>query len=161
MEHWLRELGEARRQGLLERTAADAGFPWKAAERVAGPASSQIGFWVRHRRLRWGLTAAAVVGIAVVGLWQLDGLSGKAPIPEGQPALQFAEIDTAPKASVPVAQLAQASQSTELYDANGDGRIDGDDIQGLVNRMHDAQEGQGITGSKKDASELVNRLLGI
>ncbi len=146
MEHMLAALGKAHREGAFTREATPC--PWRAAEpEVTG---------LTHRRFRWAsvavpLAAAAAIAVLFVGpsLWSPRAVHEVAE-------KNLANDPLAKPAEVPAAVEAVTTTPEDVdCDYNGDGRVDGRDIQALVNKLRDA-DGDPIL----EAEQLQRCLLG-
>jgi hypothetical protein len=129
LQAMLGTLGEARRAGCF---SAAAGFPWQASEaKVTG---------LLRRRMSWvrvglPLAAAAAVAVLFVGPSLVNtrnsGDGTFAVLPNGSTPVEVAELATAGPAAT--------SAFAENCDYNGDGVVDGRDIQAFVDRMKDGE----------------------
>jgi hypothetical protein len=128
IENLLSDLGEARSAGVFpaEGQAAPAAFPWQARPASAGVRG------VRWLRVAVPLAAAATLAFAFVG----SGFRRHAA--------------TEPK-SIPTALV-----TADADDCNGDGRVNGEDIDCFV-RQHTAGKG----ASELQTEAFTRRLLGI
>jgi hypothetical protein len=129
MEDTLATLGQARQAGVF--STASAAYPWKtAATRRADQTARRFG-WVR---VAVPLAAAAAVAVLFVG-------------PNLMKSRQVQDIAQTSPINLPSAtanQMADAgkpatSAATFDCDYNGDGVVDGRDIQAFVNRLKDMQ----------------------
>lgn len=127
LEQLLAKLGRAHQHGLFE---AEVGkYPWHTADRD--------GSHLTIRRLAWArvavpLAAAAAVVVLFVGpsLWNSTVTH---EVAMNTPATDLAEQPIHPV----VAESAPTPVAAETCDYNGDGVIDGKDIQALVDRLQD------------------------
>lgn len=129
LQAMLGTLGEAREAGCF---AAAAGFPWQSPQaKVTG---------LLRRRMAWvrvGLPLAAAAAVAVVFVGPslvrtvntVDRTS--VMIPTGTQPLEVAELATAGPAAT--------SATAENCDYNGDGVVDGRDIQAFIDRLRDGR----------------------
>lgn len=140
LDQMLGELGKARSAGLFD-SAGSGEFPW------ARPAAT-IRTLPRTRSRVWGIAAAAVVALSLVGSWQLERLWSQPASPVAPAGIEFARNDAATK---PDAAADKAKIDPSNMDFNADGVVDGDDIQAFVSKGG---------ANSRDASELANRLLG-
>ena len=145
LEDLLETLGEAHRDGALQD--CPAGRPWMKSERQAEVRPAAGLRWVR---VAAPLAAAAAVAVVFVGPSLFGTRAGHEMAQDGLATIQpetpqlFADagvVTTAPKAAD--------------CDFNGDGVIDGLDIQALVNRIQDI-DGDPLL----QAEELQRCLLG-
>ncbi|GJQ25756.1 MAG: hypothetical protein HBSAPP02_07880 [Phycisphaerae bacterium] len=121
-------LGEAREAGCF---AAAAGFPWQSPQaKVTG---------LLRRRMAWvrvglPLAAAAAVAVLFVGpslVKTVNTVDRTSVIPTGTQPLEVAELATAGPAAT--------SAMAENCDYNGDGVVDGRDIQAFIDRLRDGR----------------------
>jgi hypothetical protein len=128
LEAMLETVGRAHRAGAFSADAAR--LPWQGDSRET--------VRLTHRRLAWvrvavPLAAAAAVAVLFVGpsLFEttaVDEITGTIPsvVMPDQPEA-FAEAEPTPT----------TAQTLHECDYNGDGRVDGKDIQAFVNRVQD------------------------
>jgi len=150
IEQLLKELGQARAQGLMG--SAGRSLPWADPAAKSAPLAAP-------RRMPRLAAVAAMVAFALVGVWSLErnapiGTDGLAE--NAVESVQFAKNEAAP-AEKPALQPAVQSQRAIEGDYNGDGVVDGDDIPFFVRVQ--AQNKSGASESK-DARELTRLLLG-
>lgn len=145
MEHLLAQLGKAHREGAFSDAAAR--YPWRTAEPEAtGPA---------RRRFAWShvavpLVAAAAVAVVFLGptLWS--------PHTVLEVAQNDLAIDALAKPELPASAQPTATTSNVVEcDYNGDGCVDGKDIQAFVETV----QGTG-RDSRREAEYLQRCLLG-
>ena|SRR5438105_15618802 len=125
MEGWLAELGKARSNGAFSSTAGR--YPWRKPEPKV--------IHLLHRRLAWARVAASfavAAGVAVLfvapSFFHRPGLNSIIPSVAGNPTPENAKIG--PIAAAPVSPVAVL-----CGDYNGDGVVDGRDIQAFEDRM--------------------------
>jgi hypothetical protein len=138
IETLLSRLGKARQDGAFEH--ASAGYPWQS--------SAAVDMVVRHRRLTWlrvavPLAAAAAIAVLFVGPSLFEGTAVDTIAQNIQPTVTPAQ----PEAFAEAQPVATSSAQTIDCDYNGDGRIDGQDIQAFVDRL---AESGGDIELKKD-----------
>jgi len=150
LEALLTELGAARAEGVFERTGRGS-LPWRTNRPISGRQAASPRSW---RRAMTGLAAAAVLGFALVGIWRLESFWSAGPqLAQNPDSTALASRDVAP------AMNADSSQAPVLpVDFNGDGVVDGDDIQGFVNSQ---ETSSGSIGSRDASDVLARRLLGL
>lgn len=143
MERWLAKLGEARQAGAFESDAAR--YPWQNEQvRVQRPA---------HRRFAWLRIGGPVAAAAVVAV-----LFVRPNLFPGQTRPDIAttvhsHLDTGrPETPQPIASLTPSAETPECDDYNGDGLINGNDIQCVVD-LHLNE------GTRVDVKEFVQRCL--
>lgn len=126
IETLLSRLGKARREGAFQH--ATAGYPWQS-----GGTGETV---VRHRRLGWlrvgmPLAAAAAIAVLFVGPSLFEGTAVDNIAQNIQPTVMPAQ----PEAFAEAQPVSTTSAQTIDCDYNGDGRIDGQDIQAFVDRL--------------------------
>lgn len=127
LEGLLGMLGEAHRDGAFQ--ASPSGRPWiKSESRASRPVSSRL-HWVR---VAIPLAAAAAVAIVFVGPSLFGTSAGHEMAQDGLAAIQSDQ----PKLLADAGTVTTAPKAADC-DFNGDGVIDGLDIQALVNRIQD------------------------
>ncbi|MFQ5502672.1 MAG: hypothetical protein ACE5EQ_10295 [Phycisphaerae bacterium] len=149
LESLLATLGEAHQAGAFKSDAAR--YPWQL-ERVEAQSPG-------HRRFAWfwvggPLTAAAAVAILFVGPHFFSqqaarkiAMTVQTNLQPVQPKLHVAEV-------VPTTRSSIASRSSiNCRDYNGDGVVDGGDIQGFVDHLRDTG------GDPQTKEEFVQRCL--
>lgn len=174
LESWLKQLGEARAQGVMPGVSGHAragqALPWRATktatlQRSTGVQQSTRGKTAQGHtvwgRAVWGIAAAACVGLALVGVWRLESLWTTPNTPSSVHTMALASRDV-PQADVTgridltgTASITALPEVTLKGDFNGDGRVDGEDIQLFLNQQ--AQKQQGEVGN---ASDFARQLLG-
>ena len=145
LEGWLNELGTARSAGVLRQGGVTRSFPWQLS-----PASklAEASTTVRHTGWRRGLrslAAAAVIGLVLVGVWRLERLL---PTPAGSRTQDMATLASRDSKTNPAVSGAETRVVLE-GDYNGDGKVDGDDMQLFQN---DRAQKSGGAGELRDAS---------
>lgn len=130
IEGLLGTLGQAERDGVLSTSPAPSatGYPWEAGSRADRPLAGRFG-WVR---VAVPLAAAAAVAVLFVGpsLFQTRAVQDVA-----RDGLAFVQ-PAAPEMVADAEAVTTASSKGEC-DFNGDGVVDGKDIQAFLDRMHD------------------------
>ncbi len=126
IEALLSRLGKAHQDGAFE--LASAGYPWQSR--------GAVDTVVRHRRLSWlrvavPLAAAAAIAVLFVGPSLFEGTAVDDIAQNIQPTVMPAQ----PEAFAEAQPVATTSAQTIDCDYNGDGRIDGQDIQAFVSRL--------------------------
>ena len=132
MEHLLAELGRAAREGAFDASATM--YPWRTAE----PEAPRF----THRRFAWmrvavPLAAAAVVAVLFVGpsLWHLETVREVAE----NVAATDSSTAKSEQPAVPAEPVLTTTHETLDCDYNGDGQVDGNDIQAFVNQLRDTK----------------------
>jgi hypothetical protein len=145
IERLLSQLGEARRDGVF--SAEQRPYPWQTLQPEANREAGGRFAWVR---IAAPLAAAAAVALVFVA----PGLLGDRAVHE---AVQdgIAVLQTDEPAIVADAGDVTTKASGLHCDFNGDGLVDGRDIQALVNRMKDADG-----AFELEAEQLQQCLLG-
>ncbi|HKQ50291.1 MAG TPA: hypothetical protein VJZ71_19615 [Phycisphaerae bacterium] len=140
LDSLLAQLGQAHRDGALAPSAA--AYPWRADRRSS---ASRSAAHAGHRWVRVAIPLAAAAAVAV--LFVLPGLFGTRSVremahdgPAGvnpETANLFADAEPA----------ATQGRSPDC-DYNGDGVIDGRDIQALIDRLRDSDEDPALKAEK-------------
>lgn len=131
MEHLLAELGRAARDGAFEASATM--YPWRTAE----PEAPRF----THRRFAWvrvavPLAAAAAVAVLFVG----PSLRSPEVVREVAENVAATDSSTAkPEQPAAVEDAVPTTDETLDCDYNGDGRVDGNDIQAFVNLLRNTK----------------------
>jgi cytochrome c-type biogenesis protein CcmH/NrfG len=147
IEEWLGELGEAQAQGVF---LSDVGRcpPWRVTGGSDPVQPVRVATQVRRPVVaRWAVAAAVV--LALGGLWRLESVWTTPAEPVRESLTAMASRDSGEGAARLAASLARNPR-----DYNGDGKLDGDDIQAYV--LQKAQKAQ----SEADASDFARQLLG-
>lgn len=144
MERLLATLGEAHQAGAFNSRAA--GFPWQAERPVAQSHA--------HSRFAWAwiggpLAAAAAVAVLFVGsdLFSTRVNDGIAK------TVQTHLLPQRPEALAEVTPTTTSESSNDCRDYNGDGLVNGEDIQGYVDYHRDTG------GSPEELQAFINRCL--
>jgi hypothetical protein len=123
LESWLVELGNARNDGAF--TGSATRYPWQAAEPKV--------ISLAHKRLAWvrfaaPLAAAAAVAVLFVGpsLFSTPGTDSTAPAITGLAGTETKDVGSLAEVPAPTPE--------QTCDFNGDGVVNGLDIQSLVDR---------------------------
>lgn len=147
IETALKTLGQAHREGAF--SAAPGRYPWQAVESESGRLARRPLAWVRV-----GAPLAAAAAVAV--LFVIPGLLEKPAVERVASNVPSVETPEQPEAVAEVSQLAMTTPTGEVNcDFNGDGRIDGRDIQAYLDRVRDA----GGDSSEEDLALLRQCLL--
>jgi hypothetical protein len=145
LDRWLNTLGAAKADGVL--SGRPAAMPWKNET-----AETPVIVGRATRRAAGGLAVAAAVGLVLVGMWQLESMTPSVS-PDAVPGPAVASNDGS-DVTAPVAT--DASPIVE-GDYNGDGVVDGEDIQNFqyfLNNNPGAPEAKSLA-----RDDLVNVLL--
>ena len=128
LEQYLAKLGKAHQNGIFN---SDAGqYPWQNAGRDGSHLTIRRLAWVR---VAVPIAAAAAVAVLFVGpaLWNSPA--------SHEVAMNVLAHDVAVKAAAPVfTGSAPTTVEAVSCDYNGDGAIDGKDIQAFVDRIQDS-----------------------
>ncbi len=146
LERLLVTLGEARQNGAFCGVAAR--YPWQR-----GQATAQS---PRRRRFSWywlGAPAAAAAAVAVVVVG-LDSFSRQAMDPIAS-NVETALVPQHPEVLV-VADSAPSTDVLDDCDYNGDGRVDGRDIQAFVQHRRQTAEESSPADAERFLRCLVN-----
>lgn len=151
LDQWLNELGTARQTGLLARSdESNRRFPWKSPS--ISTAATRVTRVNVGRRALQGFAAAAAVGLALVGVWRLETLWPRTSVdPRGQTPSAIASRDS----HSPADAIAGNAKAVRVGDVNGDGKVDGDDIQGFIS----SQRAPGQADSRDASVQAMTRLL--
>jgi hypothetical protein len=128
METLLARLGQARAEGAIR--PGSPRYPWKAASPVRRP-THRFG-WVR---VAVPLAAAAVVGVLFVG----PSLMSPRQVREVAQNLPIS-LPSETRHAVVDAEPGAAADRSVVCDQNGDGVVDGRDIQPFMNSLNDRPE---------------------
>jgi hypothetical protein len=131
MEHLLTELGRAHREGAFSAPARE--FPWRTAE----PEAPRF----THRRFAWIRVAAPLAAAAAIAI-VFAGPSLRKPQAAHEVADNAVANDRSIKPEQPVVEKEAVTRTTQKAldcDYNGDGVVDGNDIQAFVNRLKDIE----------------------
>jgi hypothetical protein len=144
METALSMLGKAQREGAFR--GAGSRYPWEAA------GGEVIG--LRRRRFDWirvaiPLAAAAAIGVLFVG----PSLFETPAVDEIARSIPTSVLPDQPEAFAEAQPVVATSAQTIDCDYNGDGQIDGRDIQAFVDRV------QSTGGDLKLESDYLQRCL--
>lgn len=144
IEHLLTTLGEAHRDGAFSTVAAQ--HPWKAAK---GQASTPA----RHRHSWFWVGAPLAAAAAVVVLFVGPSLFPGRATPKFAMNTQTTLLPQHPEV---LAEVSATTASTPANcDYNGDGVVDGKDIQALVERVKNTDSDPTV-----EAAQLQRCLLG-
>ena len=141
MENLLATLGQARQGGAFSKSAA---FPWQAVASQKAERNTRRFGWAR---VAVSLTAAAAVAVMFVG----PNLRNSRQSPTAMNSPITLPSETANQLAD--AGQPQANAATFDCDYNGDGVIDGRDIQAFVDRLKD------IHGDPRMQAEFLQRCL--
>lgn len=128
LEGMLTTLGQAHRDGAF--AAVSKAYPWQAAEPRAAKLSANRFRWVR---VAMPLAAAAAVAVVFVGPSLFGTRAFDDMAKDGIAAVQ----SESPKTIVDAEAVTTARLKVEC-DFNGDGVVDGMDIQAFIDRIPDA-----------------------
>jgi hypothetical protein len=143
LESLLRTLGQARRDGVLSASAGR--YPWQAtAVRESQRRASRFG-WVR---VAIPLAAAAAVAVLFVA----PSLMKSRQVSEVAGNLA-ANLPSTTAQQVADAEKSRSSAATFDCDYNGDGVVDGRDIQAFLNRLQD------MPGAAEKKAEYLQKCL--
>lgn len=148
IEGWLTELGKARSSGAF---SSDAGrYPWRKPE----PKMIHL----LHRRLAWARVAAtfaAAAGVAV--LFVGPSLFNHPSMPSGVRGVTGPSTpETGTNGAIAVAPASTVGVSCDF---NGDGVVDGRDIQALVqHQLRQDPSDRSSTGSSEDLAKSAEQL---
>lgn len=152
LEAWLTELGQARAQGTFTVARTGRNLPWKAAQPTARRVSIQ--------RFASRIAAAACVGLVLVGIWRMESRWTTPQPASPTPTLSLASRDATDATTITPTTDSTSIAATRVEslpgDYNGDGRVDGEDIQVYLNRQAQKPKSEG----SKDASDFARKLLG-
>lgn len=127
LEGMLNTLGQAHRDGAL--AASPKGLPWVAVKQQAKPAATDHFRWVR---VALPLAAAAAVAVVFVGPSLFGTRAVLDMAQDGIAVVQPGQPETVADAGA----VTTASTKVEC-DFNGDGVVDGMDIQAFIDRLQD------------------------
>ncbi len=147
IENALRTLGKAHREGAF--SAAPGRYPWQAVE--SEPRR------LARRPLAWVCVGAPLAAAAaIVFLFVVPSLLEKPAVESVASNGPSVETPVKPEAVAEDTQLAMATPTGDVNcDFNGDGQIDGRDIQAYLDRVRDT----GGAASEEDLESLRQCLL--
>ncbi|MFH1419968.1 MAG: hypothetical protein ABII12_16970 [Planctomycetota bacterium] len=145
METLLETLGKARRDGAFSSDAAQ--YPWQADQAKV--------ISVAHRRLAWvrvavPLAAAAAVAVLFVG----PSLFETPAVEELAETIHTSVLPVHPEVLAEAPDQSPTTAETVDCDYNGDGRVDGRDIQAFLSRVQ-----EDAAGDLEIESEFLRRCL--
>ncbi|HVP12626.1 MAG TPA: hypothetical protein VMV94_15730 [Phycisphaerae bacterium] len=131
LERMLETLGMAQREGAFSIHAAR--YPWQAVGEVTAHARP-------HRRLSWlgvAIPLAAAAAVAAVFIW--PSLFESRAVTEIAGNIPATVMPAQPEALAEAQPVAISSEKKTINcDYNGDGQIDGRDIQAFIDRVQEA-----------------------